>query len=323
MRRLSLLSLAACGLVVLFSACPPVDQTADGGGGRQRNPSVDAGSGSFGEKPPSDAGAAPLDTTRAADCPADVAWVAQINGSVRFDDETPAEGAKVQTCVRTNAGQLLCLSPVDASAEGAFSATIPSTARCMHRATSRVLLPLTDNGTLYCEVELPLDAAVVDLDFDYTLFGTTPATTLPERGDESAVRTVVFADGLEIDVIPQQTFGDDYARLAAVAVAGSEVPSCVHKGTLDFEAAYWFSPEGDVAGRFAMRIPNQTGLPAGTPVELWVQGGLTCAVDDTTLEEAAWMKFGTAEVDADGATITVDAENGLPCLGTFGYTVAP
>ena len=267
---------------------------------------------------PGDAG---LDLTRDPGCPAQAAWVAQLTGSVVDEDEAPVPGARVQTCVRTDTERLLCLQPATVDDEGAFQVTVPQNARCMLRATARVVLPLSDTATVYCHVDLPLDAASLHVDAPYVLFDTTPAGMVPPIGDASAVRTVTFGDGLEIDVVPERIFMDDYGRLAARRFAPDEVPSCMLTDAPELDAVYAFSPEGDIYDDgFALRIPNHTGLAAGAEVELYALGGLSCSLpDDTLIEEGVWQRFGTARVGDDGAAIDVPAGQGLPCFNWMGY----
>lgn len=266
-----------------------------------------------------------LDLTRAPDCPVEAAWLVELRGSVVDEEGAAVADAKVQTCVRTDTAQLLCLQPATTDEDGAFRVVVPENARCMVRATSRVILPLTDNATVYCPVVLPASEATLAVDVPYVLLSTTPATTLPPLGDASAERTVVFADGLEVSVVPEGIFAEDYAELAARRLAPDEVPDCVLRDAPDFEALYAFSPEGDIFGAgFDARIPNGTGLLPGTEVELYAQGGLHCELaDDSVIEEGVWQQFGTGSVSGDGAVIEMTGGEALPCFNWLAYRAAP
>ena len=205
--------------------------------------------------------------------------------------------------------------------------SIPEINRCIERLTSRVLIPNSDRGTIYCVVELPEDETAHLIDENYIMYDTTRPAALPAEGDATAPREVEFPSGLVVDVVPDRVFGQDYPNIASAFIDPADVQECVLSEAPDnLVGLYTFSPEGNISGdAFSMRFPNRTALAAGSSVELFAQGGLSCTLTGAPdpIEEAEWEAFGTGTVSADGADIEVDVANGLPCFNWFGYRAAP
>ncbi|MCB9535353.1 MAG: hypothetical protein H6704_03745 [Myxococcales bacterium] len=275
--------------------------------------------------------AAPVDgetPPRDAACAAD-AWLTHLRGWIVDQDGRPIEGAKAQACVRRAPDeQLNCLSPADTGADGVFTIAVPEAGgnRCMRRLAVRTLAPGCGSATLYCRVDVPAPDAVDSVlraPGPFTLVDTAPATELPPEGDPEATRTVVFADGLELDVTPGRLYaeGEGYVGLGAAAVAPDAQGLCFAADVADFSALYAFYPEGDVEGApFPVRLPNTAGLPAGAAVEFLTLGGLDCTLDaEHRIEEGEWAVSGTGTVSADGSQVVSDAGSGVPCLTWFGY----
>lgn len=263
---------------------------------------------------------AEVNTTPDPGCAANT--VSFVAGYVVDQGGRAVVGAKAQACLRLSpSGDLLCLAPSDSGMDGTFGIVVPDNARCATEVTARVLVPLTDQSTQYCHVELP-DAgnAVVNINEPVVLFPTTRATDIPPEGDVNAARTVTFADGLQIDVTPASFFaaGEGYAGLAAGEVDPEGL--CFLDGQ-SLDGLYTFSPEGDVLnGAYPIRIPNKGGLAAGARVSLFVLGGLDCHLADGTLvEEADLEEYGTGTVDEAGEFIVSDESGHLPCFTWFGY----
>ena len=241
--------------------------------------------------------------------------IAFVSGLVIDENSNPVVGAKAQSCMRVNpTGQLLCLQPGDTGADGTFSVAIPDSARCVDEVTSRVLQPLANRATQYCLNPLP-QSTILQVEEPIVLYSTEPATTVP-----SGAGTVVFADGMEIDVDPALLFSD-ITKVAAGKVDPSARGLCFLEGEPTPDALYTFSPEADVVdGTFPIRVPNDKGLAAGAKVDLFVLGGLDCHLADGSLvEEAHWEQYGTGTVDPSGAFIASDAGSHLPCMTWFGY----
>jgi len=189
----------------------------------------------------------------------------------------------------------------------------------MNRAAMRVLAPNANMSTAYCKMPLDPDEPDLQLSDTFVLHPTTVVPNLPDEGDRQAVRTITFAEGLELDFTPQDYFGFPYANLASTKIAPDANGLCFVDSSNNLEALFAFSPEGDVRGKFPMRVSNSTGLAPNTVVDLYILGGLNCTLEDGThLEEADWHQYGTGTVSADGTTIDAE-EAGLPCLTWFGY----
>jgi hypothetical protein len=248
--------------------------------------------------------------------------VSFIAGYVVDDGDRPVSGAKAQACLRNaNSGDLLCLSPADSGADGTFGIVVPDNARCSSEVTARVLVPGTDRSTMYCHIALPAEGSTVISNTEsIVLYPTTRATDLPEEGVVTDERTVTFADGLQIDVIPDIFFGagEGYAGLAVGEIAAEDL--CFMEGKTA-DAIYAFSPEGDVLdGAFPIRVPNKTGLAPGAKAVFSVLGGLDCHLPDGELvPEAEWTDYGTGTVDEAGEFIVSDDDGHLPCFTWFGY----
>ncbi len=257
-----------------------------------------------------------VDTTPDPACIAD--WRVFYEGFVTDPGLNPLF-AKAQLCVRNPQDLLVCLAPADADAsDGFFSIAVPENNRCVAEATMRSLVPGADSSTFYCHIEGEASEPIVRLDFPVVIHPTERATTLPPEGDTTASRTVVFGDGLEIDVVPDDFFAS-YERLAANEVDPSDL--CFLEGKDEPMAVYAFSPEGDIDGAgFPVRLPNTKGLAAGAIVDLYVLGGLSCTLaDGTALAEAEWAQFGTGTVTEDGSMIASDPGSNLPCVNWMGY----
>lgn len=253
-------------------------------------------------------------------CPSEASWVHTVRGRVIDESGAGLPEAKAQLCLRVAPdGLLVCLQPATADASGRFEVELPVEARCLDRATARVLLPGTDRATAYCGITLPA-GPVIELDAPFTLYTTARATELPPLGDEAAVRTVRFADGLELDVVPRDLFGagGGYEELAARRVSTSTPDLCVLEGApADLAGLIAFSPEADLEGRFAARIPNASQLAPAARVRVFVLGGLSCTVEPGVIvPEGEWAEAGEGVVGPDGRWIEAD----VPCLGWLGWT---
>ena len=322
-------------VVTLFSAllvaCPSTGDGDDGGDVRVGDGDAGDGDGDTGDGD-GDTGdgdgdrcgvvdTSDVDTTAEDGCAG--TWVAHLSGTVVDEDDTLRGDALVQYCVRDPGDILRCLQPIGTDACGLFSGEVSPVARCMSEITNRTFIPLENFTTSYCHVDLDAaDDGLLAVADPIRLFSTTVAPTLPAAGDETQLRTVVFDDGVELDVVPEHYFGDSpdsYDSIASVKLDPDTTGLCLPDDHT-FLDVWGFSPEANVfqAHRFDIRVPNLYGLEAGVTVGLYVQGGLTCQIGDETVPEGEWVRYGEGVVNEAGSRINgTGLEGGLPCLNWF------
>ena len=261
-----------------------------------------------------------LDLTRDPSCPSTAEWIVTVNGTITDPAGNPLPAGLGQVCARVApGGMLICLRPEEANANGQFSIVVPDSARCVDEITMRVIEPGTNRSTMYCHVDLPAGGNELVVPDPLVLYPTTPAVSLPPPGDINASRTVAFADGLELDVVPFDFFSE-YSELAAAKVDVNTPGLCFLKDTPAFESLYAFSPEGAIDGTgFDARIPNSTNLAPGTQVGIYILGGLGCKTPSgAEIPEAEWRQTGTGTVDGSGQMIVTAALQGVTCLTWLG-----
>jgi hypothetical protein len=195
------------------------------------------------------------------------------------------------------------------------------TARCVNEGTMRLVRPLEDRAVSYCALDVAAGETIT-IATPFRIYATRRAADLPPLGDGSMRRTVRFGDGLEVDVVPNEyrppPGGGSYAELAAARVDAASADACLLAGEPRFDGLYAFSPEGDVMGRAAVRLPNTTQLAPSTRVRAFVLGGLGCTADDgTTSPEGKWYEIERTMVSSDGRAIAISP--GLPCLSWIAY----
>jgi hypothetical protein len=256
----------------------------------------------------------------ACDACTDGKWIERVEGRVVDEQANPVQEVDILLCVFYPNGMENCLRPIKTDAAGAFEVPVDEGARCMDRAILSVILTGTDRTSSYCRLDLPDTQSSVSIETPFILYQTTRATIVPPAGDSATKRTVVFADGLELDVTPELFYaiGGGYEDLAARRLAPDAGGLCFLQDPGTITAVYGFSPTGEIdeAG-FPVRIPNETSLPAGTDVALYVLGGLNCVLaDGTRVSEGDWAQYGTGKVSADGLVIEGDP---VPCLYWLGY----
>lgn len=273
-------------------------------------------------EPPDSGETVDAGTTRDPSCPATAEWVTTVEGTILDEAGAASAGAKAQLCIREAPNnQLTCLRPADSDGTGRFAITVPASARCMLEATMRLVRPLEDRAVSYCHVDLSSTTGeTLTIARAFHIFPTARATTIPPLGEGTAIRTVVFADGLELDVVPDDYFpgSGEYGDLAAGRLDPTLADDCILAGEAPFDGIVTFSPEGDVHGRVALRVPNDTNLPASSAVDVYVLGGLGCTLDDdSVVPEGTWSKLEDGTVSADGALISLSP--GIPCLSWVAY----
>lgn len=280
---------------------------------------ADAGPGASGADASSAGDASePADIPRDPACPASAAWITRISGVVLDETEAPLPAVKAQACMRVAPElTLICLRPVDTDTSGQFALDVPAEGRCVGDTVMRLLLPGSTRAVGYCPLEAPATGSRLVLSEPLRMWGTVPAASLPAAGDGTAVRTVRFADGLELDLVPDAFFGE-YAELSAARVPPTARGLCFLDDVPPFDGLYALQPEGDTDGLVAVRIPNTTGLAPGTPVDVFVLGALACRGEDRELlPEGRWTEVQSAVVSADGSRIEVAP--GVPCISWIAY----
>jgi hypothetical protein len=239
----------------------------------------------------------------------------------------PLPGAFGQICiVKSPSGELVCLQPENADQDGVFTISVSPRDSCAQSGVVRATRVGERRASMYCEADLTaIDAGNVTLRDPLFLYATLPPVEHPEYGDGMTRRTVRFADGLELDVVPYDLFGSDpmidYEYLSARRVQPDERGLCFLEGVENQpDGLYAFAPEVAVDNDGApVRIPNDLGLDAGAQVELSILGGLDCYVDRVHIEEGSWTVLGTATVNDDATLIESDPGVALPCLTWMGY----
>ena len=237
-------------------------------------------------------------------------------------DNFPVAGPGSQVCIEQPNGPPKCLRPVQTCDGGYFEVTMVEDDRCIGAAVMRVFPYQPNFATSYCEVDF---SSRTNSDFTIsmpvTMYEIEAPTTLPPEGDRSAVRTVVFADGIEVDIQPERFFAflDSYSEFRSRLIRPSDAAPCGTEAE-NFDGIVAFGPEGNVqsdgnGAGFPIRIPAGD-LTQGTDVELFVLGGLDCTLNDGTLvKEGDWVRFGTATVDANGMI----AGATLPCFNWLAW----
>jgi len=265
----------------------------------------------------SDTGPSLDEVDRTPDSACAARWIVGARGRVVDEAGSGVADARAQMCLRVEPGhRLVCLAPGTTDGAGAFEVVSPLEVRCVSSVVYRVLLPDAQQATTYCTVSEPLVDAVLELgDAPFVLYATENATTLPPVGDEAMERTVTFSDGLEIDLAPAGVTVPKYEQLSARRLDGIE--SCVLADAPVFDGVYAFSPEASLfRTSMTVRIPNTAGYAASSEVELHLIGGLgTVLIDESEVEEAAWVQFTTGVVDPTGAFIEGESLTALTWLG--------
>mgnify|MGYP002629392641 CR=1 FL=1 len=245
----------------------------------------------------------------------------RVAGQIEDDAGLAVPGARAQLCVRRAAdGNLLCLRPGAADATGRFEIAVPAEARCVSRATLRVVQPDGLYAALYCELGLE-GAPDIDDDAPWVLFRASRGGLDPQPTPGGG-QTVGLSGGIQVDVSPDRLYfgGDgDASTLGGRRISPADPRLC---GTLlgpGFDGLYAFSPEADVDGPgFALRVPTPELAP-GTRVAFSVLGGLSCTLSDgTPVPEGQWVEYGVAEVGADHF-VKARGDAGLPCLTWLGW----
>jgi len=246
-------------------------------------------------------------------------WVAGVRGRVVDPTGGPIREGIVQMCLRLEDGTQLCQSPKPID-NGWYAVVIPEEFRCLQQVTLRATQVNQPVSTTFCRTQMNPTYGVLDVAEELILHELQTPADRPPMGDEASMRTVTFPSGLSMDVVPSDfEFSDVYDELAAAPVPLDGAPCFVDQAP-DLLGLWALGPESGIEPGVALRIPETTGLPDGTPVELWLVGGTFTLLGDEVLEEGVFAPIGTGTVT--GGMIQTDPGSELPYLSWVGYRVA-
>lgn len=256
--------------------------------------------------------------------------VKKVTGTIVDEHGAPFADAYAQMCVHLPLREYVkaCLPPVQSGADGAFDMPIAADAECMAKPAVRITRPQTPFAATYCAVTPDPDSTTLVVDAPLWLYALDAPTEKPTLGAPDETRTLVWADGLELDWTPAAYFGplDGYDYVGARREPLDSGGLCFLDPEV-LEGVYALGPEGEVKpDGFQVRIPNVTGIAANATVPMYVLAGLGCVVDELLLEAGGieagvmltsgeWVRYGTGTVDPTGAHIAAQ----LPCFTWIGY----
>jgi len=248
-------------------------------------------------------------------------WVAGVRGRVVDPGGAPITEGIVQMCLRLENGSQLCQSPAHLGEGGWYTVVLPEETRCVQQVTLRASQLHRPISTTFCRTPMEPVFGVLDVWEDLVLHELETPTDHPPMGDANQARTVSFPSGFEMEVRPDAfEFPTTYDELTAGPVSLDEAPCFVDAA--DGLLGLWaLGPESGSTPGFAVAIPETTGLPEGTSVELWIVGGTyTRLPDGEVIEEGDFRPYGTGTV-RDGFVRT-DPGSELPYLSWLGYRAA-
>ncbi len=231
---------------------------------------------------------------------------------------TAMADATVGLCLRSEQNRretFVCLRPVTTDAEGVWSVAIPVALRCVKHAVVRLAAP--GHATSYCVVEVAgatstLEAPTWDL---------LPMPTDPPAwgaGDEEIA--LAADDGATVSIRPSDLEEDqDPAAVRFRSVDVATHRPCFLPADQTPMSLYVLEPESNVvrAGGLPAVLRDGSAAAPGTPVTLYLLGGLHTILDGEIVQEGNWVPFAETEVGADGEVPTPDGD-GLSQLGWFG-----
>ncbi len=249
-------------------------------------------------------------------------WVAGVRGRVVDPAGAPIGEGIVQMCLRLETGAQLCQTPDDLRPDGWYTVILPEETRCVQQVTLRISQIGRPVSTIFHRATMEPAYGVLDVYEDLVLHALEVPEDRPPMGDEASMRTVRFPSGLELDVTPEAfEFPNTYDRLTAGEVPLAQAPAFVDAAPA-LSGLFALGPESASEPGMAVRLPERTGLPDGTRVELWIVGGtFTRLADGEQLEEGVFAPYGTGTVS--GGRIVNDPGSELPYLSWLGYRPAP
>lgn len=243
---------------------------------------------------------------------------------ITLDPASNPVTAKAQLCLENTAGNFSCLQPGAAGADGSYSVSVPASHHCSDRVALRALTT-TDQPSTYYQLPIASLTGAVTLSAPQTLYTPEAATT---SGADSSLQ-VTLADGSvfspNTDVFFSLKTGAAFADLQAHKLSATDpLPLGVAAG--DYDGMIVFAPEGNIqaaagadsAEENRLRL-NVGAAAAGTTVNVWGQGGLSCERAGDKIEEGVWQQLTATPLTVDASGFV---ELSLPCLNWVAWKAA-
>lgn len=245
-------------------------------------------------------------------------FLEEVTGGLVDVEGAAMADATVGLCLRSEQNRretFVCLRPVTPDAEGVWSVAVPVALRCVKHAVVRLAAP--GHATSYCVVEVEgapstLEAPTWDL---LPMPADPPAWG---AGDEEIA--LAADDGATVAIRPSDLEEDqDPAAVRFRSVDVATHRPCFLPADPTPMSLYVLEPESNVvrAGGLPAVLRDGSAAAPGTPVTLYLLGGLHTILDGEIVQEGTWVPFAETEVGANGEVPTPDGD-GLPQLGWFG-----
>lgn len=250
--------------------------------------------------------------------------ITSLSGKILDTAGAALSGAKAQLCLENTAGNFSCLQPGAAGADGSYSVSVPASHHCSDRVALRALTT-TDQPSTYYQLPIASLTGAVTLSAPQTLYTPEAATT---SGADSSLQ-LTLADGSifspNTDVFFSLKTGAAFADLQAHKLSATDpLPLGVTAG--DYEGMIVFAPEGNIQAAASADSAEENRLrlnvgaaAAGTTVNVWGQGGLSCERAGEKIEEGVWQQLTAAPLTVDASGFV---ELSLPCLNWVAWKAA-
>jgi hypothetical protein len=140
------------------------------------------------------------------------------------------------------------------------------------------------------------------------------AEMAPGGSETSGDVTLTFADDATIEYDDISFDDPAYYPLRTVTIPPDQAPFAVDPAQ-GFEMIFGASPfETLFCPPAGVTVPNQPAWPAGTEVELWING---VSLFQDFAPYGGWAKVAEGRVSDDGATVSTNDGEGLPLLSSF------
>lgn len=226
--------------------------------------------------------------------------------------------ATVGLCLRSEQNgreTFVCLRPAPTDAAGVWSVAVPVALRCVLHAVVRLAAP--GHATSYCVVEVEGSGSTLEAP-TWDLLPMPPEPPAWGAGDEEIV--LAADDGATVSIRPSDLEEDqDPAAVRFRSVDLAEHRPCFLPEGQTPAALYVLEPESNVvrAGGLPAVLRDASAAAPGTPVSLYLLGGLHTVLDGEIVQEGNWVPFAEGVV-ADDGTIATPEGDGLPQLGWIG-----